>query len=47
MKGHITINTHYFEQGNVQVNFKKDYNDIQLSAATGKGIADEIEKIES
>eukprot|EP00478_Filoreta_tenera_P001349 GABV01001370.1.p1 GENE.GABV01001370.1~~GABV01001370.1.p1 ORF type:complete len:249 (+),score=67.16 GABV01001370.1:150-896(+) len=50
LAGNIRLNVHYFEDGNVQLN--TDYHsrsniDVGAAGATGKAVAEAIEKIES
>ena len=47
LEGHVDINNHYFEAGNVQVNLKKDFAKQNLEAATGEAIVKAIEKLET
>ena len=47
MNGKVTINNHYFEEGNIQFNLSKEFGPIQMEAADGPAIVKTIRNAET
>lgn len=47
MSGHVHINNHYFEEGNIQFNLKKEFTAINIGTADGPNIVKAIRNTET
>lgn len=47
LSGHVKVHNHYFEQGNIQFNLKKQFPQQKLKALSARAIVDLIAKLET
>lgn len=47
INGHVNINNHYFEEGNIQFNLSKDFGPIPIASADGPNIVKAIKNTET